>query len=1013
MLIFTISSSSNISQAQNDYRNLILSDQYNEHYLTPYLSKYVLQDDINDVRDLISNPNLQTEIASITSSILLFKLEDKQSWFTFNVSNRSNKESWNIDFGTSFKGRFGFFKDIKVYSYNKKNQELKSYDLNENQHVNLNIPQQEKIQIILHFKKSNSFPITAPLSLISDTGLMNNNTNNAFFLSLILLSGMAFFFAAVAIIKFNNGYFLFSCYYMLFAFLLFIQNNMTAFNISFVDSNVQLYILFAISLISLAIANFFWHGANHVFWRKAAFLIPAGLVSISLIASHFIPDHVHLVPLFLGFGASLLIFIIIPLVFILQGPDKADGSTSFMMGWFILLFGICISILTLSGVLQPVSTAINAYWIALIPQAFFFILTARTDLTIQEERIPQSKTLEINETDTILKLRQSKENTEQKRLLKVIEEERKVLSELRKSEERRTDEMRKAKDSADEANKGKSAFLAVISHEIRTPMTGIMGMVRLLLNSNLTKDQNEYANTIQDSSDAILALLNDILDYEKIEQGKMTLENIGFDLHRLIKGVVTLMNGHALQKNINLKLKTGKDIPNFVIGDPTRLRQVLLNLTGNAIKFTEKGDVTLTVELMKYNEADNSNEIYFAVTDNGIGISEEAKENLFTPFTQANNTISRKFGGTGLGLAISNGLISSMGSDINISSIENEGSTFFFTLNMVSERKEKVQPKIQPPLTTPQNKLEEKTILLIEDNKINRKVIKSILIDLPYTLHEEDNAEDGIKRLENEKFDLLLIDIELSGMNGDEATRKIRASQKDRIKNIPIIAITGNIKDEQIAHYRSCGISKTVAKPIDPDTLIQAIQNVKNKNATPTVNTKPVATHLAVKNQPNITIEKKPKKPVQTPPAFSNKLSTNTLPPITPIKQPLKNDNGSESLTNKNESTILNMETLDGLKKHLSDDKIKEMINDVLDKTEEIIIDIKEAINTKNTKLINARCHDLKGMTGNFGLQEISDLAKDLEQKSKSQPDIILMTLVNSLSEAKKRAETALSDLFS
>ena len=193
--------------------------------------------------------------------------------------------------------------------------------------------------------------------------------------------------------------------------------------------------------------------------------------------------------------------------------------------------------------------------------------------------------------------------------------------------------MRKAKDSADEANKGKSAFLAVISHEIRTPMTGIMGMVRLLLNSNLTKDQNEYANTIQDSSDAILALLNDILDYEKIEQGKMTLENIGFDLHRLIKGVVTLMNGHALQKGIDLKLKTGKDIPHFVIGDPTRLRQVLLNLTGNAIKFTEEGGVTVTVELMKYNETDNSNEIYFAVTDNGIGISEEAKENLFTPFT--------------------------------------------------------------------------------------------------------------------------------------------------------------------------------------------------------------------------------------------------------------------------------------------------------------------------------------------------------------------------------------------
>ena len=331
---------------------------------------------------------------------------------------------------------------------------------------------------------------------------------------------------------------------------------------------------------------------------------------------------------------------------------------------------------------------------------------------------------------------------------------------------------------------------------------------------------------------------------------------------------------------------------------------------------------------------------------------------------------------------------------------------------MVSERKEKIQPEILPPSTPPQNKVEEKTILLIEDNKINRKVIKSILVDLPYILHEEDNAEDGIKRLENESFDLLLVDIELSGMNGDEAARKIRASQKQNVKNIPIIAITGNIKDEQIAHYRSCGINKTVAKPIDPDTLIQAIQNVKNDSVTKTVSTKPVKTHLTTKNQSNITIEKKPKKPIQPSPAFTNKLSTNTLPPITPVKQTLKNNSSNEKATNKNESSTLNMETLDGLKKHLSDDKIKEMVADVLDKTDEIITDLKNAINAKDTKQINASCHDLKGMTGNFGLQEISDLAKDLEQKSKSQPVIILMTLVNGLSKAKKRAETALSDLF-
>ena len=188
---------------------------------------------------------------------------------------------------------------------------------------------------------------------------------------------------------------------------------------------------------------------------------------------------------------------------------------------------------------------------------------------------------------------------------------------------------------------------------------------------------------------------------------------------------------------------------------------------------------------------------------------------------------------------------------------------------------------------------------------------------------------------------------------------------------------------------------------------------MKNDSITKkTVSTKPVKTHLTTENQSNIAIEKKPKKPIQPSPAFTNKLSTNTLPPITPVKQPLQNNSGDKSSNNKGKNTVLNMETLDGLKKHLSNDKIKEMVDDVLDKTDEIIIDLKSAISAKDTKQINARCHDLKGMTGNFGLQEISDLAKDLEQKSKSQPDIILMTLVNSLSEAKKRAETALSDLL-
>lgn len=1014
---------SNISWAQNDFRDLVLSPNYNEHYLSPYLKKYSSEEQINNVTDIINNPSLQTQIINTSGSTILLPLNDKATWLTLDVINRSEQDNWKVNFGTSSEGRFGFFKNVTAYTFNSDGKELKQYSIDDDQNIRLTLPKGEHSQIILKFEKSKSLPSTVSLRLLNVSKSKVQTFDNLFLLSILFLVGMAFFFTAVTLVKANKGYLLFSIYYLGLGYLLYLQNDYVELNWLFYNNEFHSYIIYGIASISLIIGNFFWYPGERGFWYKSTFTIPFAIGLISIIAGHFIQDQNHLINFALQVGPSILIILLIPLICIMQGESKNENSTPFMLGWFIFLFGICITILALSGIIQPVSTAINAYWFALIPQAIFFIISTKMDVIgADQENVTLSKTLEITESDSISKLRTRKENSEQERLLKVIDQERKVLGELRKSEARRAAEMEKAKELADEANKGKSAFLAVVSHEIRTPMTGIMGMVRMLLNSNLTKEQNEYAQTIQDSSDAMLALLNDILDYEKIEQGKMTFENISFDLHRLIQGVATLMRGHAVQKNIELKVIIGDNLPSYVMGDPTRLRQVLLNLTGNAVKFTEQGGVKITAEVMKLNKESNAAEVYFSVTDNGIGISEEAKKDLFTPFSQADKTISRKFGGTGLGLAISKGLVSGMGSEINISSTEGEGSTFFFTMGMKLGNKQSV---IAPSTKSETKTQEIKNIILIDDNHINRKVVRGLLSELPYKIDEDETAEGGLKKIENGNYDLILMDIELPDMNGDEATKKIRSSSKDKIKNIPIIALTGNTQDEHIDHYYQCGINSFISKPIDPVNLIKTIENAaqgifdsttrrkklsgikKPNNYVSDANTQDLIS-LEIDNNSEIKIVKSTNEDKDDEVIIKPIIEKNEKQ-ITSFLSANKNNVNKPKLSASDANNpILDMDTLNSLKKHLPKDKVDEMIRDVLVKTEELIENLQLAAKQGKTKEIISNCHDLKGMAGNFGLKEITNIAKDIEIKVKIQPTIIIMSLVNTLPPAKKRAQEAL-----
>jgi signal transduction histidine kinase/DNA-binding NarL/FixJ family response regulator len=972
---------SNASAETREHENahsLILSDDYTEHFLSPYLTQYEDKEKNISANDIISGLFLEGEKNKETGSIITFPSEGNPTWLSFDIVNRSNTTRWKIDFGNSMMGRFGLFDSVEAYSYNLHKNELTRQDTENGSSIELQIPKDQKTQIIVRIESKKGLPITAPLRLLHYEKKLARESNSGMVIFTTFMIGMAFFFSAVAFMRSEYQYLYFSLYYALFSILMLTQNYFVIGQAPLFGSAMipALFLMCAIS--GLFIARLFWNINEKPKAYDRAFVTLIGISILLFCIGLFIPIEITAIKYALYYGPSLLILVLIPLISMAQIQRGNNETSAFMFGWLILLFGLCLTILALENIMPSVSTAINAFWYTLIPQAFFFVVASKLKLESDFENIKLSRNLEIDETETVSRLRQSKEDTEQKRLLKVIEQERRVLGELRKSEARRTDEMRFSKDEADQANKAKSAFLAVVSHEIRTPMTGIMGMVRLLLDSNLTKEQKEYAQTVQDSSDAMLALLNDILDFEKIEQGKMVFENISFDLHRLINGVTTLMNGHATQKNIELKTKIGDNLPKYVYGDPTRLRQVLLNLTGNAVKFTDQGDVTLTAELMNEEGTEDACKIYFGISDTGVGISQEAQKDLFSPFSQADSSISRKFGGTGLGLAISKGLVQGMGSNINISSNEGEGSTFFFTIEAPIDDSDTAGNKFIAPQKS--IALKPLKVMVVDDNKINQKVIGGFLEKTDHTLTMIDDAQTAINRLEKETFDLILMDIEMPGLKGDEATKHIRESGNALIKNIPIIALTGNTMPQDIENYYAAGMNGVLAKPIDIDLLKSTI-NKAGQN---------------IFDNPNMNVQnpyKKAKQQTVFKGAELKVTQSSSAPP----------QESTPSIEN-----VLKSETLDTLKGHLKTADIQEMLNDVIEKNDEIITAMNEALAENKMADISARAHEMKGMAGNFGLMEMSDHAGKIEAKAKTEALLVLTGLLEPLPEMQKRAKEAL-----